>query len=592
MTRTFEPKVFHLVLIKPSHYDDDGYVIQWARSIIPVNSLAALYGLGLDCAQRHVLGDEVRIQLTALDETNTRIRVGDIVKKLRASGGHGLVGLVGVQTNQFPRAVDMARQFRAAGVQVCIGGFHVSGCVAMLSATPPELQEATDLGISLFAGEAEGRLDILLRDAYRGEMKPLYNFINDLPGLQEQPVPYLPAERVRRTLGNVATFDAGRGCPYLCSFCTIINVQGRKSRFRSADDVEHIVRTNHKQGICNFFITDDNFARNKHWEELFDRLIRLREAEGLPVKLMIQVDTMCHKIPRFMDKARRAGVSRVFIGMENIHPEALSGARKGQNRITEYRAMLQAWHAVGVTTFAGYILGFPADTRESILRDIGIIQRELPVDVMEFFILTPLPGSADHQKLYEQGVPMDADMNRYDSVHVVADHPRMTREELLQAYWDAWDAYYAPEHVETVIRRAKARGFAPRAMKNKLLRIYAVVHCERLHTMDGGLVRRRYRRERRCGMPLEGPPTFYGRYAWEMVRKHVAFAWLAWQYRRICRRVEKDTTPYEDLAMSPVEDHQMAGLALFTATDAARTTLHKAQQKKQTARRAVAAVRS
>ncbi len=345
-----ERKVFHLILIKPSHYDDDGYPIQWVRSIIPANSLAALYGLGLDCAERRVLGDDVRIETTAWDETNSRIKAAAIVKMIRASGGHGLVGFVGVQSNQFPRAMDLARQLRAAGVPCCIGGFHVSGCMAMLPELTPDLKEAMDLGISLFAGEAEGRLDPVLQDAYRADMKPIYNFMDDLPGLQQQPVPYLPVERLRRTYGRLTSFDAGRGCPYLCSFCTIINVQGRKSRFRSADDVEQIIRTNVEQGVLSFFITDDNFARNKEWESLFDRLIELREGEGLPIKFIIQVDTMCHKIPRFMEKARRAGVYRVFIGMENINPDALSEARKGQNRITEYRAMLQAWQDRGVTT--------------------------------------------------------------------------------------------------------------------------------------------------------------------------------------------------------------------------------------------------
>ena len=581
-------KVFHLVLIKPSHYDDDGYPIQWLRSIIPANSLAALYGIGLDCAERGVLGDDVRIEITALDETNTRIKPKALVRMIRASGGHGLVGFAGVQSNQFPRAVDIAREFRAADIQCCIGGFHVSGSMAMLPKLTPELKEAMDLGISLFAGEAEGRLEWVLQDAYRGQMKPIYNVMNDLPGLQEQPVPYLPVDRVKRTRGRITSFDAGRGCPYLCSFCTIINVQGRKSRFRSADDVERIVRANMDQGVHIFFITDDNFARNQQWEALFDRLIRLREEESLNFRLLIQVDTMCHKIPRFMEKARRAGVYRVFIGMESINPETLSGARKGQNRITEYRAMLQAWQAQGVTTYAGYILGFPTDTRESIHRDIKIIQRELPVDMLEFFILTPLPGSADHQKLHLQGVPMDADMNRYDLVHVVTDHPKLSREELLEVYKEAWDAYYSPGHVETLMRRAKARGITARSMKNKVLKFYGIMRCERIHPLDGGILRRKHRRDRRHSMPRENPLVFYGRYGWDTARKFVEFARLAWQLHRICRRVEQDTAPYMDLALSPVDDQDMAALEMFTATDAAKATYRKAQQKKQAGQRPVA----
>lgn len=580
MDRSPEQIVFQLILIKPSHYDDNGYVIQWVRSIIPSNSLATLYGLALDCSERRVLGQGVRIELTALDETNTRIEVEKLVGNIRNSGGHGLVGLVGVQSNQFPRAVDIARQFRAANVEVIIGGFHVSGCLAMLPEMTPELQEAMDLGISLFAGEAEGRLESVLQDAYRSEMRPIYNYTKNLPQLEEQPPPYLPAERIARTMGRVTTFDAGRGCPFLCSFCTIINVQGRKSRSRSADNVERILRGNLAQGITNFFITDDNFARNKDWETLFDRMIELREGERLPIKLMIQVDTMCHKIPGFIAKARRAGVNRVFIGLENINPDALSGTRKGQNRITEYRGMLQAWRAVGVTTLAGYILGFPSDTRASVLRDLKTIQRELPIDLLEFFILTPLPGSEDHQKLYQHGVAMDGDMNQYDTVHVVTDHPKMSRSTLRQLYREAWNAYYTLEHVETLLRRAKASSVAPRTMMGKVLKYYSCMRFENVHPLEAGLVRRKYRKDRRPGMTIENPLVFYPRCAWENVKKYGGFAALAWRYYWICRRVERDLSFYTDIALSPIDDSEMADLALFTATDAAKAAFRKTQQKK------------
>ena len=159
MTTQQSPKRFSLVLIKPSHYDDDGYVIQWIRSGLPSNTLAVLNGLALDCHQRRVLGDDVVIDISAFDETNTRIKPERIARQIARAGGRGLVALVGVQTNQFPRAMDIARRLRAAGAQVSIGGFHVSGCLAMLPDLTPELREAMDLGVSLFAGEAEGRLE-------------------------------------------------------------------------------------------------------------------------------------------------------------------------------------------------------------------------------------------------------------------------------------------------------------------------------------------------------------------------------------------------------------------------------------------------
>ena len=212
----------------------------------------------------------------------------------------------------------------------------------------------------------------------------------------------MAVERAQRTAGGTTSFDAGRGCPYQCSFCTIINVQGRKSRRRSPDDVEKIVRVNYAQGLRAFFITDDNFARNKDWEPIIDRIIHLREVEKFNISFIIQVDTLCHKTPNFIEKCARAGVKRVFIGLENINPDNLVGAKKKQNKITEYREMLLAWKSAGVITYAGYILGFPNDTPESIMHDIDVIKRELPVDLLEFFYLTPLPGSEDHLKLHQR----------------------------------------------------------------------------------------------------------------------------------------------------------------------------------------------
>ena len=343
-------KRFALVLIKPSHYDNDGYVIQWFRSAIPANSLACLYGLALECASENVLGDDVKFDIHVFDETNTVIRHKKIAALVK-NADDGMVMLVGVQSNQFPRSLDIAKPLRDEGIKVAIGGFHVSGTMSMLKDRDPYVQKALDMGVSLFAGEAEGRLGQVLIDAFNNKLKPVYNFMDDLPNIEGVATPLLPAERVHLTAGATTSFDAGRGCPFACSFCTIINVQGRKSRRRSPEDIERIVRTNVAQGLHSFFITDDNFARNKDWEIILDKLIELREVEQLNISFIIQVDTLCHKLPNFIEKSKRAGVKRVFIGLENINPDSLLGAKKRQNKITDYRQMLLAWKHAGIVTY-------------------------------------------------------------------------------------------------------------------------------------------------------------------------------------------------------------------------------------------------
>jgi radical SAM superfamily enzyme YgiQ (UPF0313 family) len=575
---------FLLYLIKPSHYDDDGYVIQWARSAIPSNSLAVLHGLAADCRDRRILGEDVEIDIVALDETNTRIRPERIARAIRAAGGRGLVGLVGVQSNQFPHAVDLARRFRAEGVDVAIGGFHVSGCLAMLPEMPDDMKEAQALGVSLFAGEAEGRFEAVLKDAYVGALQPLYNFMNDLPGLEGVPTPMLPAESIKRTAGVVTSFDAGRGCPFQCSFCTIINVQGRKSRYRTPDDVEAIIRANLAQGINHFFITDDNLARNKNWEPMFDRMIAMRQT-GLNFNFVIQVDTLCHRIPRFIEKAAAAGVKRVFLGLENINPESLTSAKKKQNRIAEYRAMLLEWKKVGCFTYAGYILGFPVDTPESIVRDIKIIQRELPLDLLEFFCLTPLPGSEDHKKLAAAGIAMDPDMNKYDLEHVVTAHPTMSKADWERAYRLAWETYYTPEHMETVMRRAVATGISPGKMMFLLLWFYGCVTIEKIHPLEGGYLRRKVRRDRRPGMPIESPFVFYPKYVFGLIAKHIAISRIIWRMGVARRAIKRDPLArgYMDQALTPVTDQELDGLEMFNVTASARGAADKAKKRLATA---------
>lgn len=561
MART---QTFRLVLIKPSHYDDDGYVIQWVRSSIPSNTLAALYGLASDCADRKVLGDDVEIVIDPYDETNTVIPIKRIVRQL-AQAGSGMVGLVGVQSNQFPHAVDLAERFLAAGIPVVIGGFHVSGCLAMLPTMPADIKAAIDRGVTIFAGEAEEHLAEVLRDAYRGTLKPIYNFMDRLPDLSHVPLPYLPASMINKTLRRLSSFDAGRGCPFQCSFCTIINVQGRKSRWRSAAEIEALIRRNLAQGVRRFFITDDDFARNKDWEAILDRCIAMREEEKLPISFTIQVDTLCHKIPRFIEKCARAGARNVFIGLENINPDALAGAKKRQNKIWEYRTMIQAWKDHGCTTVAGYILGFPTDTPESIARDIEIIKNELPLDCLEFFCLTPLPGSEDHKRLHEQGVWMNPDMNTYDLEHVTMHHPRMSNEEWQRAYRDAWRQYYTLDHVETVIRRAAAKGQNINKVTSFLTWFYGCITIEGIHPLEAGIFRRKVRTMRRSGLPLEHPLVFYPKRAWEVLVSGIRWGRLVWRYQRILKRVKHDPAKhaYTDQALTPVAGHEEDALELM-----------------------------
>ena len=327
------------------------------------------------------------------------------------------------------------------------------------------------------------------------------------------------------------------------------------SRFRTADDLERIVRANHAEGVTRFFLTDDNLARNRNWEVCLDRLIALREG-GLRVKLQVQVDTLCHRIPGFIEKAVRAGVDEVFVGLENINPDNLAAVKKKQNRIEEYREMLMAWKRHPVVLMAGYILGFPNDTRESILRDVDTIKRLLPIDMLYFTYLTPLPGSEDHQRLSREGTWMDPDLNKYDLNHRVTHHPRMSDAEWEAAYEEAWERFYSPDHMETIIRRMAALGSNKKRVTTNRLLAYREMHrLYGCHPLEGGILRVNAPDERRAGLPRENALVFHLRHwSTEIARQTRLWASL-YRLRRTLARVlaDPDRRHYSDEAIKPIE---------------------------------------
>ena len=154
-----------------------------------------------------------------------------------------------------------------------------------------------DEGVTLVLGEVEDRWADLLRDAATGRLRPLYDFLSDLPDLSTRPLPK-PSTRLQRKFAahGYGTIDAGRGCPFNCSFCTIVNVQGRRMRSRSASSIIDHIRAQYwserKPGITHYFFTDDNFSRNPQWEAIFDGLIALQQDERMAIQFMMQVDTL------------------------------------------------------------------------------------------------------------------------------------------------------------------------------------------------------------------------------------------------------------------------------------------------------------
>lgn len=513
-------KKFHVVLIKPSKYDDDGYVIRFWKGVLPSNTLNVLHGLTEDIKTRRVFGT-LPIEVTTFDETAEKVPLSRIIRWSKAPGTKLLVCLVGVQTNQFPRALDMSRILKAEGITVIMGGFHTSGTINMLGDQEPDIQELYREGICMVSGEVEGKWEGILADFLHGQLKPLYSFAQDLQNLvdiEDAPLPQTSAKTMKHfAYPSFATADTSRGCPFACTFCTIINVQGRKMRERSPQSIAAMMRRNYlDHGLSFYFFTDDNFARKKLWRETFEEIIKLRE-EGLDVSFMMQVD-LAKKPKDFVPLAAKAGCTQVFIGMESVNPQNLEAEGKKQNKVEEYRGIIKEWHDAGVLVHTGYIIGLPWDSKQQVAADMRFLMDEVGPDQASFFMLTPLPGSHDHREMKKRGDWMDPDFNKRDSFHATIKHPLMSAEEWTEAYDNAWQVFYSKENM---IRNLARWTDKPKNYWNLMSIFFWYKNAaliEKQHPMVAGFFRLKDRKLRRAGFAVDSVPV----HLWKRTREITA----------------------------------------------------------------------
>jgi hypothetical protein len=271
--------------------------------------------------------------------------------------------------------------------------------------------------------------------------------------------------------------------------------------------------------------------------------------EGRELSFMMQVDaeaaafddlapgevpsTQRQKCERFIRLAADAGCYSAFVGFETFNPQNLLAATKVQNLGKEqrrhkdsaaaaaaleavrekYRRVCRNWHRSGVAVHAGYMIGFPFDGPEcgqqsaEWLLDVG-------VDLASFFVVTPLPGTEDHDKAVREGAIWDWDFNNYDSQHMCSRHPRMTPEQVMAAYRDAYRTFYsARTTLRTLLTFHRVEGLT-RAARNAMWRqrlYYFYSYRAGRHPMLGGLWQRGVRPDaRRVVVTDEEARAHYG----------------------------------------------------------------------------------
>jgi radical SAM superfamily enzyme YgiQ (UPF0313 family) len=523
-------RTLRVYFIKPSKYDEQGYVLYFWKGVLPNNTLTALAALNEEY-NRMRAAENVFVETVLWDEIVegpiNPATIQAIKDKAREDDVEALIGMAGVQTNQYPRGRDLALQFKAAGFPVIMGGFHVSGY-------PDSCAFLNNCGVTTVVGEAESTWVGLLDDYLRGEMKLHYSVTSGIraktgtgeifvPSIAEVQLPAIDdVYRTRFAHETMTTLDTSRGCPFTCSYCSVKNVMGRTMRARDPRSAVDWVRdAADYHGIDTLFLVDDDFFRSPQWEPLLLGLSELRK-QGRHINFMMQVDidaggyadlrpgetesSKHQRSRRFIELAKEAGCYAAFVGFESFNPRNLMAATKFQNtdrrgernveteeakrRVLEkYRRVVDNWHGAGIAVHCGYMIGFPFDTPDSG-RQAALDLIEVGVDLASFFIVTPLPGTEDHIKAMEEGTISDWDFNWYDSDHVVMQHPTMTAEEILQAYRDACTTFYSPWRVfKNTLTFAGGRGlnWEARDSMTREFVYWAHSYHRGRHPMIGGL---------------------------------------------------------------------------------------------------------
>ena len=525
-----------VLLVRATNYDDRGYPRRFRRGVLPSNSLAALNSLTMEALDNIIRDPALPIKYSRIEVFDDSVwsqRVdnpGKLVKKYDDGKTIVVVGLVGVQSNQFARARDLIYEFQKAGAQTVIGGFHVSGSIATLHdgigandrtregvpcprKMPEEIQDLMDGGTIICAGEGENVWQEILTDIIQEKGRPLYR--SGYPDLSSVPLPQYPPKYFEGFSTIMTTFDFSRGCPFGCSFCTVINVQGRRLRSRDPKRIMTSIRqTCERDGGIKIFITDDNFFRNPHHDEILDGLIDLRN-RGYRINFMCQVDSTIYRTPEFVEKLSAAGCSQVFVGIESVNPANLELVGKKQNDAEQYATLCDLLHRHGVIVHAAYIIGFDNDTKESIMSDVKTLQR-VGFDQTTFFILTPLPGSEDHVRAVVAGKEMDRDFNRFESMHCVTDHQNMTRAELERSLYNCYREFYRSAHMINVLKRTSKENYWGMFLcflwyRNSMLN-------EKVHPMMCGFMSVRQRKEMRPGNAKEGLIKFLAKESWIKIK--------------------------------------------------------------------------
>lgn len=462
--------MLRVIIIKPSKYGVNGYVERFRRGFMPNSTIPYIRSMTPPSIEG------VPIETQAIDEyVQTDVKYLEL---LRNPEQPTLLALVGVQSHQFQRSLDLAAFARANGVRHCvIGGPHPMTCdTSMLQ----------DRGISFALAEAETIWPRILKDALHGELQSVYGADQRWAAEVEAPVLIPPSKRdLRRYIVPMLGIYPARGCPFTCNFCSVIKIAGRQVRSQPIETTMQSLQRAKAAGVRLVMFTSDNFNKYADAKELLERMI----AEKIQIPFFVQCDTQIAKQEELVSLLGRAGCFEMFVGVESFNRQTLLAVHKTQNHPSTYGEIVKLCRRHGVLSHFSNIIGFPEDSVESIRGHLDVL-RSLRPNTASFYILTPIPGTEQYDDFLKAGWITEENLDRFDATTTTWKHPNVSWPELQALLFRCYQKFYDFRHIMYTalqgFRREVPAGILSYLGHPLFDRFSA---AKRLHPMSGGIGR-------------------------------------------------------------------------------------------------------
>jgi|Deesub1362A_J573_1020465.scaffolds.fasta_scaffold06766_3 radical SAM superfamily enzyme YgiQ (UPF0313 family) len=346
-------------------------------------------------------------------------------------------------TSTAPRAFMLADRFREKGVPVAIGGPHSSFL-------PEESLRHADYVIR---GEGEDTM-LELVDALEGKRsfasirglsyidedgRPIHNPDRGLvPDLDAAPIPDFDIVYKWKERAKIIPIATSRGCPFACKFCSVIQMFGRRYRFKSIPRVIEEIKSSIGGKDPFIFFVDDNFAANKNRTK--ELLLTILDS-GLKFEWSAQVRTDVARDPELVRLMKESGCHTLYIGFESINPKTLSLYNKSQN-VEDIENSIRLLKKYGIRIHGMFVFGSDTDDIPTIKNTVKFA-RKLDIDTIQFMMLTPLPGTPVFDEISREGRLIHTDWSKYDAHHAVFEPKLMTPIELHTETLKAMSKFYS-----------------------------------------------------------------------------------------------------------------------------------------------------